>query len=42
MTGMFNQIMFNVQRGYYRYIGAGSSREVFDFGKWICNQSGKK
>ena len=30
MTGMFNQIMFNIQRGYYRYIGSGSGREVFD------------
>lgn len=28
----FNQIMFNIRRGYYRYIGAGSSREVFDLG----------
>jgi hypothetical protein len=32
MTGMFNQIMFNIQRGYYRYIGSGSSRDVFDLG----------
>ena len=32
MTDMFNQIMFNIQRGYYRYIGSGSSREVFDLG----------
>jgi hypothetical protein len=28
----FNQIMFNIRRGYYRYIGSGSSREVFDLG----------
>jgi hypothetical protein len=27
---MFNQIMFDIQRGYYRYIGSGSSRDVFD------------
>lgn len=26
----FNQIMFNLARGYYRCIGAGSSRQVFD------------
>jgi len=28
----FNQIMFNIRRGYYRYIGSGSSREVYDLG----------
>lgn len=28
----FNQIMFDIARGYYRYIGSGSSREVFDLG----------
>lgn len=28
----FNQIMFNVTQGYYRYIGSGSSRKVFDLG----------
>ena len=28
----FNQIMFNIRQGYYRYIGSGSSREVFDLG----------
>lgn len=32
MRGIFNQIMFNIQRGYYRYIGSGSSRDVFDLG----------
>lgn len=32
MLGMFNQIMFNIQQGYYRYIGSGSSRIVFDLG----------
>lgn len=30
MINMFNQIMQNIQRGYYRYIGSGSSRQVFD------------
>jgi len=30
MIIMFNQIMQNIRRGYYRYIGAGSSRQVFD------------
>lgn len=30
MISMFNQIMQNIQRGYYRYIGLGSSRQVFD------------
>jgi len=28
----FNLIMFNIRRGYYRYIGSGSSRNVFDLG----------
>jgi hypothetical protein len=28
----FNQIMFNITRGYYRYIGSGTSRQVFDLG----------
>lgn len=28
----FNKIMFNIRLGYYRYIGSGSSREVFDLG----------
>ncbi|WP_315076759.1 hypothetical protein [uncultured Clostridium sp.] len=28
----FNQIMLNIERGYYRYIGSGSSRKVFDLG----------
>ncbi|OOM74185.1 hypothetical protein CLPUN_40670 [Clostridium puniceum] len=28
----FNQIMFNIRRGYYGYIGSGSSRDVFDLG----------
>ncbi|WP_315078908.1 hypothetical protein [uncultured Clostridium sp.] len=30
MNNMFNRIMFNIRRGYYRYIGSGSSRDVFD------------
>lgn len=32
MRGIFNQIMINIQRGCYRYIGSGSSRHVFDLG----------
>ena len=28
----FNQIMFNITQGYYRYIGSGSGRKVFDLG----------
>ncbi|AGF57249.1 MULTISPECIES: hypothetical protein [Clostridium] len=32
MSGIFNQIMFNIRRGYYKYIGSGSSRDVFDLG----------
>jgi hypothetical protein len=30
MTSVFNQIMLNIQKGYYRYIGSGSCRDVFD------------
>ncbi|MDD3453858.1 MAG: hypothetical protein PHN42_06270 [Bacilli bacterium] len=30
MSNIFNNIMFNINRGYYRYIGTGSSRDVFD------------
>jgi len=30
MICVFDQIMFNIKRGYYRYIGSGSCREVFD------------
>ena len=26
----FNQIKLNIKRGYYRYIGSGSGRQVFD------------
>lgn len=32
MNSMFNQIMLNIKRGYYKYIGSGSSRDVFDLG----------
>ena len=32
MSGIFNQIMINISQGYYRYIGSGSSRDVFDLG----------
>ena len=28
----FNQIMFNITQGNYRYIGSGSGRQVFDLG----------
>ena len=28
----FNQIKLNIKRGYYRYIGSGSGRKVFDLG----------
>lgn len=30
MSISYNQIMFNIRRGIYRYLGAVSSREVFD------------
>lgn len=30
MSDIFKQIMFNLNQGYYNYIGSGSSREVFD------------
>jgi len=32
MAIVFNQIMMNITRGYYRYIGSGSGRKVFDLG----------
>ncbi|SFD01795.1 hypothetical protein [Clostridium uliginosum] len=32
MAIVFNRIMFNLRRGYYRYIGSGSGRQVFDLG----------
>lgn len=32
MIDIFNQIMQDIQRGKYRYIGSGSSRKVFDLG----------
>ena len=28
----FDQIIFNIKRGYYQYIGSGSCRDVFDLG----------
>ena len=28
----FSQIMLRIKRGYYRYIGSGSGRKVFDLG----------
>ena len=30
MVSYFDDIMWNINHGYYRYIGAGSCREVFD------------
>jgi len=30
MVIAFDQIIFNIKRGYYRYIGSGSGREVYD------------
>ncbi|MFW2490589.1 hypothetical protein ACN077_18790 [Clostridium chromiireducens] len=32
MINIFDEIMLNIMRGYYRYIGSGSSRDVFDLG----------
>lgn len=32
MVNVFNEIMLNIKRGYYQYIGSGSGREVFDLG----------
>lgn len=32
MVIAFSQIMVNIKRGYYRYIGSGSGRKVFDLG----------
>lgn len=32
MTSIFEQIILNIQLGYYRYIGSGSCRDVFDLG----------
>lgn len=32
MFDVFNQIMFNIKLGKYKYLGSGSSREVFDLG----------
>jgi len=32
MVNAFNEIMLNITRGYYRYIGSGSGRQVFDLG----------
>lgn len=32
MASIFSEIMINIQRGYYRYIGSGSCRDVFDLG----------
>jgi len=45
MVSAFNEIKFNIKRGYYRYIGSGSGRKVFDMGngyviKVAKNQAG--
>ena len=32
MVVAFNEIKSNIKRGYYRYIGSGSGRQVFDMG----------
>lgn len=32
MISLFNKIMFDIRRGYYKYIGSGSCRDVFDLG----------
>ncbi|EKQ55809.1 MULTISPECIES: hypothetical protein [unclassified Clostridium] len=32
MICVFDKIKFNIKRGYYRYIGSGSCRDVFDLG----------
>ncbi|HEX9024848.1 MAG TPA: hypothetical protein VF839_00110 [Clostridium sp.] len=45
MAISFNQIKLNITRGYYRYIGSGSGRRVFDMGngyviKMAKNQAG--
>lgn len=32
MVIAFNEIILNITRGYYRYIGSGSGRKVFDLG----------
>jgi hypothetical protein len=32
MIFVFDQIMLNIMQGYYKYIGTGSSRQVFDLG----------
>ena len=32
MGNALNIIMSNIRRGYYRYIGSGSGRQVFDLG----------
>lgn len=32
MIFVFDQIMLNIMQGYYKYVGSGSSRHVFDLG----------
>jgi hypothetical protein len=41
MNSMFKRIMFNIKRGYYRYIGSGSSRDVFDLGNGYVIKAAK-
>ncbi len=32
MTIDFDKVMLNIKQGYYKYIGSGSGRKVFDLG----------
>lgn len=41
MICVFDQIMFNIKRGCYRYIGSGSGREVFDLGNGYVIKAAK-
>lgn len=41
MINAFNQIMVNMQYGYYRYIGSGSCRDVFDLENGYVIKSAK-
>jgi len=41
MINIFDEIMLNIMRGYYRYIGSGSSRDVFDLGNGYVIKAAK-
>ena len=41
MINIFDEIMLNIMRGYYRYIGSGSSRDVFDLGNGYVVKAAK-